>query len=146
MLSIYWDHSNERAMATQSEPPSLAEDLAKLEEECRKVALAISDSRSVRETVERAEIEVPHHLESIARSKVPTLGRLARVRDLRVEDIVKDQLDSLRIQHSEVVASRELDRLKAGDWYVLRSNYPDLYAKSFREANLIIERKRKGRR
>ena len=130
-------------MATKPEPPTIEEELAKLEEECRKVAVAISDSRSVRETVERAEIEVPHHLQSIARAKVPTLGRLARVRDLRVEDIVKDQLSSLQIQHSEIVASRELDRLKAGDWHVLRANYPDLYAKAFREANLILERKRK---
>lgn len=133
-------------MATKPEPPTIEEELAKLEEECRKVALAISDSRSVREAVERAEIEVPHHLESIARSKVPTLGRLARVRDLKVEDIVKDQLSSLQLQHSDVVADREFDRLKAGDWHALRTNYPDLYAKAFREANLILERKRKTKR
>jgi hypothetical protein len=133
-------------MATPSKSTSLEEDLAKLEEDCRKVAMAISNANSVRETVEVSEIEVPHHLESIARAKVPTLGRLARVRDLRVEDIVKDQISSLQIQHSEIVASREFDRLKANDWFVLRSNYPDLYAKAFREANLIIERKRKGKR
>jgi hypothetical protein len=41
------------------------------------------------------------------------------------------------------VASREFDRIKAGDWYVLRANYPDLYGKSLREATLILERKRK---
>ena len=40
----------------------------------------------------------------------------------------------------------EKDRIKAGDWHVLRSYYPDLYAKAFREANLIIERKRKTKR
>ncbi|MBI2752548.1 MAG: hypothetical protein HYX46_03395 [Betaproteobacteria bacterium] len=130
-------------MASDAKPSSLAEDLAKLEEECRKVAQANACSRSVRETVELAEVEVPHHLQALAHAKVPTLGRLARVRDLRVEDLVKDQLSSLSIQHSEIVASRELDRLKASDWHVLRANYPDLYAKAFREANLILERKRK---
>lgn len=125
---------------------SMAEDLAKLEEDCRKVAQAIANSRSVRETVEVAEVEVPHHLQAVARAKVPTLGRLARARDLRVEELVKDQLSSLSIEHSEMVASRELDRLKASDWHVLRANYPDLYAKAFREANLILERKRKSKR
>jgi hypothetical protein len=130
-------------VATKSEPPSIEEELAKLEEDCRKVAMAITSSRSVRETVELAEVEVPHHLQAMAHVKVPTLGRLARVRDLRVEEIVKDQLSSLSLERSEIVANRELDRVKAGDWHVLRANYPDLYAKAFREANLILERKRK---
>ena len=46
------------------------------------------------------------------------------------------------VERNELVASREFDRIKAGDWYVLRANYPELYAKSLREANLILERKR----
>lgn len=131
-------------MASKSGSTTIAEDLAKLEEDCRKVAMAISTSRSVRETVELAEIDVPHHLQAIAYSKVPTLGRLNRVRDLRVEEIVKDQLSSLALQSSDIVVSRELDRIKASDWHVLRANYPDLYAKAFREANLILERRRKA--
>ena len=110
------------------------------------MTLAISNARTIRETVEAAEIEVPHHLLAIARSKVPSLGRLVRTRDLKVEDIVRDQLASLRAEYSEIVASREFDRIKAADWAVLRSYYPDLYAKSFREANLILDRKRKTKR
>ena len=125
---------------------TLEEELAKLEEDCRKVTLAISNARTVRETVEAAEIEVPHHLIALARTKVPSLGRLVRTRDLRVEDIVRDQLASLRAEYSEIVATREFDRIKASDWHVLRSYYPDLYAKSFREANLILDRKRKTKR
>jgi len=128
------------------EPPTLEEELAKLEEECRKVTLAISNARTIRETVEVSEIEVPHHLQAIARSKVPSLGRLARACEMKVEDIVRDQLSTLAQEYSEMVAQRDLDRMKASDWQVLRSNYPDLYAKSFREANLILERKRKIRR
>jgi len=128
------------------EPPTLEEELAKLEEECRKVTLAISNARTIRETVEVSEIEVPHHLQAIARSKVPSLGRLARACEMKVEDIVRDQLSTLAQEYSEMVAQRDLDRMKASDWQVLRSNYPDLYAKSFREANLILERKRKTRR
>jgi len=128
------------------EPPTLEEELAKLEEECRKVTLAISNARTIRETVEVSEIEVPHHLQAIARSKVPSLGRLARACEMKVEDIVRDQLSTLAQEYSEMVAQRDLDRMKASDWQVLRSNYPDLYAKSFREANLILERKRKKKR
>jgi hypothetical protein len=128
------------------EPPTLEEELAKLEEECRKVTLAISNARTIRETVEVSEIEVPHHLQAIARSKVPSLGRLARACEMKVEDIVRDQLSTLAQEYSEMVAQRDLDRMKASDWQVLRSNYPDLYAKSFREANLILERKRKTKR
>ena len=128
------------------EPLTLEQELAKLEEECRKVTLAISNARTIRETVEVSELEVPHHLQAIARSKVPSLGRLARVCEMKVEDIVREQLSGLAQEYSEMVAQRDLDRMKASDWQVLRSNYPDLYAKSFREANLILERKRKTRR
>ena len=131
---------------SKPETLTLEEELAKLEEDCRKVTLAISNARTVRETVEAAEIEVPHHLIALARTKVPSLGRLVRTRDLRVEDIVRDQLASLRAEYSEIVATREFDRIKAADWHVLRSYYPDLYAKSFREANLILDRKRKTKR
>lgn len=133
-------------MSAHDKPLTLDEELVALEGTCRTAGMAISNARSIREAIEAAEVEVPHHLLAIARSRVPTLGRLARVRDLRIEDIVKNQLSSLQIEHSDFVASRELDRLKAADWSLLRSGYPDLYAKTVREANLIIERKRKSRR
>ena len=133
-------------MSSPDKPLTLDEELAQLEETCRAAGMAISNARSVREALEAAEVEVPHHLLALARARVPTLGRLARVRALRVEDIVRNQLSSLQIEHSDFVATRELDRLKAADWSLLRSGYPDLYAKSLREANLIIERKRKSKR
>lgn len=133
-------------MAHDDEASPLAEDLARLEGECQKAARAIADARSVREVVAVEEVEVPHHLQGIAYAKVPTLGRLRRLRDMRVEEIVKHQLSTIEIERNELVASREFDRIKAGDWYALRANYPDLYAKSLREATLIFERKQKRKR
>lgn len=130
-------------MARDAKPASLEEELAQLEKECQKVVQAIRDARNVREAVAVEDVEVPHHLQSIAYSKVPTLGGLRRLRDTRVEEIVRHQLGSIQMEHNDLVASREFDRIKAGDWYVLRANYPELYAKSLREANLILERKRK---
>ena len=130
-------------MAHEPDSSALTEEIAKLEDLCQKTAQAITSARSVREAVALADVEVPHHLRAIARVKVPSLGRLARQRDLRVEEIVKDQLSSLTFERSDIVASREFDRIKAVDWHVLRVNYPDLYAKALREANLILERKRK---
>lgn len=130
-------------MAQHAEPASLEDELARLEKECQKAAQAIADARNVREVMAVEEVEVPHHLQAIAYAKVPTLGRLRRLRDTRVEEIVRHQLGSIQIERNELVASREFDRIKAGDWYALRANYPDLYAKSLREANLILERKRK---
>jgi len=125
---------------------SLDQEIAQLEETCRQAAQAISNARSVREAFEAGQVEVPHHLLAIARARVPSLGRLPRAREQRVEEIVKDQLTSLRMEHSDFVASRELDRWKATDWSYLRSDNPDLFAKALREANLIIEHKRKNRR
>jgi hypothetical protein len=122
------------------------EELAKLEETCRKAAQALATSRSVREAYEAANVDVPHHLRAVVRVKVPTYQRLARSRDRRVEEVVREQLSSLQLEHSDFAASREFDRLKASDWYVLRANYPELYSKSLREANLIIERKKKTKR
>jgi hypothetical protein len=104
--------------------------------------LAISDARTVREVTQLEDIDVPHHLRAIVHSKVPALGRLRKLKDNRVEEIVKHQLHTINVERNELVASREFDRIKAGDWYVLRSNYPDLYAKSLREATFILERKR----
>lgn len=130
-------------MAHEPDASALAEEIAKLEDLCQKTAQAIASARSVREAVALADVDVPHHLRAFARVKVPSLGRLARQTDLRVEEIVKDQLSSLTFERSDIVASREFDRIKAVDWHVLRVNYPDIYAKALREANLILERKRK---
>lgn len=121
---------------------ALAQELAKLEETCQQAAREIATARSVLEAAKLADVNVPSHLKAHAREAAPTLGRLPRTLDKRVEDIVRDQLDSLRRERAEVVASREFDRIKALDWHVLRSNYPDLYNKAMREANLILERKR----
>lgn len=130
---------------SKKEAPSLEEELAALEEVCRKAGIAISTARTIRETVESSEVEVPHHLAAIAQSKVHSLRRLVKLRDLRVEEIVNDQLAYLRQERTEIVAQREFDRWKAGDWHVLRANYPDIYAKAFREASLILARKQPKR-
>ena len=128
---------------THDDEATIAEELAKLDAECHKAVLAIADARCVREVAALEDPDVPHHLIALAHSKVPALGRLRRLRDNRIEEIVKNQLNAIRAEYNELVASREFDRIKAGDWYVLRANYPDLYAKSIREAALIFERKRK---
>lgn len=120
----------------------IAEELAKLEAECQKTAKAIADARSVREVTAVDDVDVPHHLRAIAHSKVPSLGRLRRMKDMRIEEIVRNQLSAIQLERNELVASREFDRIKAGDWYILRASYPDLYVKSLREATLILERKR----
>ncbi len=96
--------------------------------------------------MELADVSVPHHLKSIARGKVHSLSRLPRVCDMRVEELVKDKLDSLLHERSEVAASREFDRIRATDWTFLRAGYPEIYAKAVREANIIIERKKKSGR
>ncbi|OGA54687.1 MAG: hypothetical protein A3F74_06250 [Betaproteobacteria bacterium RIFCSPLOWO2_12_FULL_62_58] len=130
-------------MAHDDESSPFAEELAKLEGACHKTAQAIADARSVREVAALDDVEVPPHLQAIAYAKVPSLGGLRRRRDMRVEEIVKHQLSGIELERSDLVASREFDRIKAGDWYVLRANYPELYAKALREGNLILERKRK---
>ena len=133
-------------MSAHNESSSIAEELSKLEEICQRAAQAIKSSRSVRETLQVAEVTVPPHLKAEAGIQVPTLGRLAHIRDARVEEVVKEQLSSLLLERTEFVASRELDRLKAVDWFALRAGYPDLYSKALKEANLILERKRKRER
>ena len=130
-------------MSADNESSSIAEELSKLEKVCQRAVADISSSRNVRETLELADVDVPQHLRAIASVKLPALRRVLRVRDLRVEEIVKDQLEWLSRERSETVASREFDRMKATDWPMLQANYPDLYWKVLREANLILERKRK---
>lgn len=121
----------------------LIEELRKLEESCQQAAREIASAKTIREVVNLANVDVPHHLKSFARNSVPTLGRLGRTRDMRVEEIVKDQIDMIRRERTESIASREFDRIKANDWHVLRSNYSELYTKSLHEVNMILERKRK---
>jgi hypothetical protein len=132
----------QRFSAMSQQQPTVEEELAALEAACKDAIRNISDARTVREVVQLEDIDVPHHLRAIAHSKVPALGRLRKLKDNRVEEIVKHQLHTINVERNELVASREFDRIKAGDWYVLRSNYPELYAKSLREATFILERKR----
>lgn len=132
-------------MSADNESSSLTEELSKLEELCQRAAQALKSTRNVRETLE-IDVAVPHHLKAVASVEVPTLGRLARMRDARVEEVVKEQLNSLLLEHTEFVASREFDRLKGVDWFALRAGYPDLYSRAVKEANLILERKRKRER
>ena len=124
------------------EKPSVDEELAALNEACEKLMRSIADARSVREVAASEEVEIPNHLRAVAYAKLPSLGRVRRLKDNRVEEIVQHQLHTLRVERNEIVASREFDRIKAGDWYVLRTDYPELYAKALREGNLILERKR----
>lgn len=122
--------------------PSVDEELAALNEACEKLMRSIADARSVREVASFEEVEIPNHLRAVAYARLPSLGRVRRLKDNRVEEIVQHQLHTLRVERNEIVASREFDRIKAGDWYVLRTDYPELYAKALREGNLILERKR----
>jgi hypothetical protein len=125
------------------ESSSLAEELAKLEKACQTATQDLSSSRNVRETLAIADVDVPRHLRTIAKVKVPALQRLLRRRDSRVEEVVKEQLNWLSREPNEYSASREFDRMKATDWSMLKAEYPDLYWKTLREANLIFDRKRK---
>lgn len=126
--------------------PTHNEELAALEEACAQAARELACTRSVRETVELAEVSVPHRLKSLARGKVHTLTRLPRIRDQRVEEVVKQQLDSLARERSDFAAGRQFDRLRALDWTFLRSINPELYTKAMREAQYIIARKHKAAR
>ena len=130
-------------MSAGTQSSSIESELAKLEHVCQTAAQAITSSRTVREAVTAAEVDVPHHLRDMARTRVPALGRLKRSRDRRVEDIVRDQLDAISREYNNLVASREFDRLKAVDWSALRELYPEIYARALREGKLIIERKTK---
>jgi hypothetical protein len=118
-------------------------ELAALEAVCAQAIREMSTTRTVRETLALADVSVPHHLKSIARGKVRSLSRLPRVRDMRVEEVVINQLSSISHERSEVTASREFDRLKATDWTFLRESYHDLYTKAMREASLIIARRQR---
>jgi hypothetical protein len=120
-------------------------ELARLEADCQQAARELSSARSVLEAVKLADVTVPSHLKAHVRNTVPTLGRLPRARDMRVEEIVKDQLDSLRRERAYAVKLAARNRFGALDWHVLRSGFPDLYNKAMREANLILERKRKSK-
>jgi hypothetical protein len=133
-------------MSTPDGSSAVDEELAALEAECAQVAREMSTATTIREVIALANITVPHHLQSLARGKVHSLGRLPRARDNRVEELVKHQLSELTLERSESTASRDFDRIRASDWSFLRSGYPELYNKAVREGTLIIERKRKSKR
>lgn len=130
-------------MSAEAQSSSIESELAKLENTCQQAAQAIASARTVRETIKAAEVDVPHHLREMVRTRVPALGRLKRSRDLRVEDVVRDQLGVISREYNNLVANREFDRLKAVDWSALRELYPEIYARALREGKLILERKNK---
>lgn len=130
-------------VSANDESSSIAKELSNLKKICKRAMVDISSSRNVRETLEIADVGVPNHLRAIVSTQLPALQRLSRLRDIRVEEVVKGQIDLLSREHCEFVASREFDHLKATDWPMLWENYPELYWKALREANLIINRKNK---
>ena len=65
---------------------------------------------------------------------------------MRVDEVVKQQLDGLMRERSDFTAGREFDRLRACDWTFLRAINPELYVKSMRQAPIIIEQKQKSAR
>ena len=121
-------------------------ELAALEAVCAQALREISTSRTVRETLALAEISVPHHLKSFVQGKVHSLSRLPRVRDMRLDEVVTNQLNSILHERSESTAIREYDRLRGTDWTYLRGAYHELYTKAMRESGLIIARKQKNAR
>ncbi len=136
-------HTTGNIVPNDDTSSSIAKELSKLEKICKSAIADLSSSHSVRETLELADVGVPQHLREIAKTQLPILARLSRLRDIRVEEVVMEQLDYLSRERSEFLASREFDRLKASDWPMLLQNYPELFRKSVKEASLIFERKRK---
>jgi hypothetical protein len=118
---------------------SLASALQSFEEVCGKASREVRQLTSMRRAVDAANVAVPGTLRA-SRSSLMGYRRLARTLSNRLDELLHLQLEDASRIRDQYLLERELDRLKVGEWYVLRTEYPELYTRAITQSSLLRKR------
>lgn len=115
------------------------ETLKAFEAVCENATRAVRQAGTMREAMEASEVTEPAPLKGIGRL-LPGHGRLRKALANRLDDLLAIQLEAASRIRDRNDLERELDRLKVREWYVLRSEYPELYSKGIAHAAQLVRR------
>ncbi|HVB49804.1 MAG TPA: hypothetical protein VNF69_15590 [Burkholderiales bacterium] len=124
-------------MSLNSTPST--ETLKAFEGACESASRSVRQAGSMREAIEVSAVTEPHDLQGIGRM-LPGYRRVLRALANRLGELLVSQLEVASRIREPYNLERELDHLKVHEWYVLRTDYPELYAKGITEAAQLRRR------
>lgn len=122
--------------STSSTDPEV---LKAFEAVCENAARAVRQAGTMREAMETSQVTEPTALQGIGRL-LPGYRRLLKALDNRLDELLATQLEAASRIRDRNGLDRELDRLKVREWYVLRSEHPELYSKGIAQAAQLVRR------
>jgi len=114
--------------------------LKAFEEVCGKASREVRSLTSMRQAMDAAKVKLPGELRGAGPGPLMGYRRLARTLANRLDDLLRLQLEDAARIRDHWMLERELDRLKVREWYVLRTEYPELYTKAMKESSLLLRR------
>jgi len=129
----------------QSSASTDPETLKAFESVCENAARAVRQAGTMREAMEASQVSEPTALQGIGRL-LPGYRRLLKALDNRLDELLTNQLEAASRIRDWSGLDRERDRLKVREWYVLRSEYPELYSKGVAHAAQLMRRMEGQRR
>lgn len=121
------------------------DDLKAFEAVCESAARAVRQAGSMRDAMQASEVTEPRALQGVGRM-LPGYRRLHKALANRLEELLMTQLEVAGRIREPYGLDRELDQLKVREWYVLRTEYPELYTKGVAHAAQLIRRMQQTRK
>ena len=106
---------------------------------CESAARAVRQAGAMRDAIQASEVTEPHALQGVGRL-LPGFRRLHKALENRLEELRMPQLEVAGRIREPYGLDRELDQLKVREWYVLRTDYPELYTKGVAHAAQLMRR------
>lgn len=115
------------------------EALKAFEAVCETAARAVRQAGTMRDAIKASEVTEPHSLQGVGRL-LPGYRRLHKALENRLEELLMTQLEVAGRIREPYGLDRELDQLKVREWYVLRTEYPELYSRGIAHAAQLVRR------
>lgn len=106
---------------------------------CETATRAVTQAGTMRDAMQAADVTEPHALQGIGRT-LPGYRRVKKALANRLDDLLATQLEAASRIREFYSLEKELDHLKVHEWYVLRTDYPELYSKGIANATQILRR------
>jgi hypothetical protein len=113
--------------------------LKAFEGECESASRAVRQAGTMRDAIQASDVTMPHSLAGVGRL-LPGYRRLQKSLDNRLDELMTMQLEVASRIREPYNLDRELSQLKVREWFVLRTNYPELYSKGVAHAAQLVRR------
>lgn len=124
-------------MSANSTPST--EILKAFEGACESASRAVRQAGSMRDALDASAVTEPHALQGVGRM-LPGYRRVLKALANRLDELLVSQLEVASRIREPYNLERELDHLRVHEWYVLRTDYPELYSKGIAEAAQLRRR------